>query len=316
MTKNVKIRLKTAIFVFQYFRKSIFVFMKAIIEYTDYRKFIQDYYDERKRSSAFTWREFARNAGFSSAVFLKYVCEGKKNLSISAAGLVANAMGLAGFEKTYFVLMVTYAHAKGDEAKMAAFEKRCALARAHKIRVLGGEEFDYYKSWKNPLLRELAPNMPGARPAEMARACKPKISTAEAVETLEFLEDAHLLKKDRNGNYVQTDKSISMGSVDAVPIAAKDLQRQMGELAVKALDLPLAERSMSGVVVGLTQDSYERIKQELLECRRRIIAIATESDKTQRVYRLNFQLFPISEDLDVANKALKNKEERNEKKRV
>ena len=253
--------------------------MKAIVEYTDYRKFIQDYYDERKRDSAFTWREFAQNAGFASAIFLKYVAEGKKNLSVSAASSVANAMGLAGFEKTY-------------------------------------EEFDYYKSWKNPLLRELAPNMPGARPAEMARACKPKISTAEAVETLEFLEDANLLKKDRNGNYVQTDKSISMGSVDAVPIAAKDLQRQMGELAVKALDLPLAERSMLGVVVGLTQDSYERIKKELLECRRRVIAIATESNETQRVYRLNLQLFPISEDLEVANKALKNKEERNEKKRA
>ena len=247
---------------------------------------------------------------------MKYVCEGKKNLSISAAGSVANAMGLAGFEKTYFVLMVTYAHAKGDEAKMEAFEKRCALARAHKVRVLGGEEFDYYKSWKNPLLRELAPHMPGARPAEMARACKPKISAAEVSETLDFLEDANLLRKNREGNYVQTDKSISMGSVDAVPLAAKDLQRQMGELAVKALDLPLAERVMSGVVLGLTEESYEQIKKELLEFRRRIIAIATESDKTQRVYRLNMQLFPISEDLDVANKALKNKEERNEKKRV
>ena len=290
--------------------------MKAILEYTDYRKFIQDYYDERKRDSAFTWREFAQNAGFASAIFLKYVAEGKKNLSISAASSVANAMGLAGFEKTYFVLMVTYAHAKGDEAKMVAFEKRCALARAHKIRVLGGEEFDYYKSWKNPLLRELAPHMPGARPAEMARACKPKISTAEAVETLEFLEDANLLKKDRNGNYVQTDKSISMGSVDAVPIAAKDLQRQMGELAVKALDLPLAERVMSGVVLGLTEESYDQIKKELLEFRRRIIAIATESNETQRVYRLNMQLFPISEDLEVANKTLKNKEEGNEKKRA
>ena len=290
--------------------------MKAILEYTDYRKFIQDYYDERKRDSAFTWREFAQNAGFASAIFLKYVCEGKKNLSISAAGSVANAMGLAGFEKTYFVLMVTYAHAKGDEAKMEAFEKRCALARAHKVRVLGGEEFDYYKSWKNPLLRELAPHMPGARPAEMARACKPKISAAEVSETLDFLEDANLLRKNREGNYVQTDKSISMGSVDAVPLAAKDLQRQMGELAVKALDLPLAERVMSGVVLGLTEESYDQIKKELLEFRRRIIAIATESDKTQRVYRLNLQLFPISEDLEVANKALKNKEERNEKKRA
>ena len=72
----------------------------------------------------------------------------------------------------------------------------------------------------------------------------------------------------------------------------------MGELAVKALDLPLAERAMSGVVLGLTEESYEQIKKELLEFRRRIIAIATESNKTQRVYRLNLQLFPISERLD------------------
>ena len=48
---------------------AIFVHMKEIVEYTDYRKFIQDYYDERKRNSAFTWREFARDAGFSSAVY-------------------------------------------------------------------------------------------------------------------------------------------------------------------------------------------------------------------------------------------------------
>ena len=36
--------------------------VKDIIEYTDYRKFIQDYYDERKRCSAFSWREFAQAA--------------------------------------------------------------------------------------------------------------------------------------------------------------------------------------------------------------------------------------------------------------
>ena len=271
--------------------------MKEIVEYTDYRKFIQDYYDERKRCSAFTWRDFARDAGFSSAVYLKYVCEGKKNLSVNAAGSVAAAMGLAGYEQTYFVLMVSYAHAKSDKAKRAAFEERCALAHAHKVRVLGNEEFDYFKSWRNPVLRELAPHMPGARPLEMARACKPAITAAEVSETLDFLVRAKLLKKDRSGNYRQTDKSISMGSVDAVPVAARDMQRQMGEFAVKALDLPLSERDMSGLTMGLTRRAYDRIKKELADCRRRIVAIAAEDDETEQVYRLNLQLFPMSERL-------------------
>ncbi|WP_298772447.1 TIGR02147 family protein [uncultured Fibrobacter sp.] len=285
--------------------------MKEIIEYTDYRKFIRDYYDERKRSSAFTWREFARDAGFSSAVYLKYVCEGKKNLSIGAAGSVANAMGLVGFEYTYFVLMVSYAHAKSDEAKKAAFEERCALAMAHKIRILGNEEFNYFKSWKNAFIRELAPHMPGAKPLEMAHACKQKISAAEVSETLDFLVRAKLLKKDKNGNYHQTDKSISMGSVDAVPVAARDMQRQMGEFAIKALSLPLSERDMSGITMGLTHRAYERIKKELADCRRRIIAIATEDEETEQVYRLNLQLFPLSEPLKSNNDSIW--EDKNEK---
>jgi len=271
--------------------------VKEIVEYTDYREFIRDYYDERKRCSAFTWREFAKAAGFSSAVYLKYVSEGKKNLSIGAAGSVAGAMGLAGFEYAYFVLMVSYAHAKGDEAKRAAFEERCALARAHKVRVLGKEEFDYFKSWKNPVIRELAPHMPGAKPLEMAHACRQEISAAEVAETLDFLVKADLLKKDGRGNYSQTDKSVSMGSVDAVPVAARDMQRQMGEFALKALDLPLSERDMSGLTLGLTRQAYERVRKELAECRRRIVAIATEDEATERVYRLNLQLFPMSEDL-------------------
>ena len=284
--------------------------MKEIIEYTDYRKYIQDYYDERKRCSAFTWREFARAAGFSSAVFLKYVCEGKKNLSLGAAGSVANAMGLAGFENTYFVLMVSYAHAKGDAAKRAAFEERCALARAHRVHVLGNEEFDYFKSWKNPVLREIAPHMPGAKPLDMAHACKQKISATEVSETLDFLVRAGLLKRDKDGNYHQTEKSVSMGPVDAVPVAARDMQRQMGEFAIQSLDLPLSERDMSGLTLGLTRRAYERIKKELADCRRRIVAIATEDDETEQVYRLNLQLFPMSERLD--KEFEKKEEERNE----
>ena len=272
--------------------------MKEIVEYTDYRKYILDYYEERKRCSVFSWQKFAQDAGFSSAVFLKYVSEGKKNLSVGSAGSVASAMGLVGFEQTYFVLMVSYAHAKDDKTKMAAFEERCALAHAHKMRVLGNDEFDYFKSWKNPVLRELAPHMPGAKPLEIAHACSPKISAAEVTETLNFLVKKKLLKKDKDGNYHQTDKTITMANTDAVPVAARELQRQMGEFAIKAIDLPLSERTMSGFVLGLTERSYERIRKEMADFYRRIVAIATEEDETERVYRMNMQLFPLSQRLE------------------
>lgn len=269
--------------------------MKPITEYTDYRKFIQDYYDEKKRSSAFTWREFAKQAGFSSAVYLKYVCEGKKNLSRVAAAPVAQAMGLVGFGAAYFSAMVSYSLAKDDATKKKLFEEMCAMASANKVRVLGEEEFDYYKSWKNSVLRELAPAMPGARPLEISRACKPYVSAFEVSETLNFLQKVGLLAKDENGNFYQTDKSISMGEVDAVPVAARDLQRQMGELALDALQLPLSERDMSGITVGITKNGYDRILKALADFRRQVVNIVQDDGDTEQVYRLNLQFFPLTE---------------------
>ena len=91
-----------------------FISMKPMIEYIDYRKVIQDFYDEKKRASAFSWRDFAKSAGFSSAVFLKYVCEGKKNLSKAAASSVASAMGLSEFDAAYFNTMVAKKKKKNE----------------------------------------------------------------------------------------------------------------------------------------------------------------------------------------------------------
>lgn len=50
--------------------------MKSVLEYKDYHLFMQDYYDERKRLGAFSWREFCKSAGFTSPNFLKLVCMG------------------------------------------------------------------------------------------------------------------------------------------------------------------------------------------------------------------------------------------------
>ena len=160
--------------------------MKDVLEYSDYRQYIADYYAEKKAKSAFTWQSFTRAAGFLSPVFLKYVSEGRSNLGEDAAANVAAAMGLLGYEQEYFCEMVKFDRAKTDDEKKSAFNKMLAIAEMHKVRVVEGESFRYFESWKNPVLRELAPAMPGAKPLAMARACRPKISAAEVSESLSW----------------------------------------------------------------------------------------------------------------------------------
>ena len=131
--------------------------VKPIVEYQDYHAFLSDYYEQRKRTSAFSWREFAKIAGFVSPSYLKMVCEGKTNLSKVTMGRVADAIGLAGHEVDYFEAMVQFGNAKTDDVKKKFLEKMQSIAFDHKVRIVDKDAFEYYDSWKNPVVRELAP---------------------------------------------------------------------------------------------------------------------------------------------------------------
>ena len=269
--------------------------MKDVLEYTNYRQYIADYYAEKKAKSAFTWQEFTRAAGFSSPVHLKYASEGRLNLSDAAAKRVAQAMHLVDFEQDYFCEMVKLDNAKTDAEKKAAFDKMIAIADAHKAKILGGDAFRYFESWKNPVLRELAPSMPGAKPLALARACRPEITAAEVTESLNFLVKADLLKKDKDGNYARTETGVTTGPMDVTPVAVRSMHRQMGEFALEAIEgVPQDERHFSGLTLGITREAYEEIVQKIAEFRKEIIAIATRSNATEEVYRLNVQFFPMT----------------------
>ena len=269
--------------------------MKDVLEYTGYRQYIADYYADKKAKSAFTWQEFAKTAGFSSPVYLKYVSEGRFNLSEEAALRVASAMSLVEYERDYFCEMVRFDHAKTDDEKKVFFNKMLAIADAHKVKVIEADSYRFFEDWKNPVLRELAPSMPGAKPLALARACRPEITAAEVSESLSFLVKANLLQKDKDGNYVQTEKSVTTGPLKATPVAVRSLHRQMGEFALDAIEgVSQDERHFSGLTLGITRQAYEKIVQEIAECRKRIIAIAREDDATEEVYRLNMQFFPMT----------------------
>jgi len=83
--------------------------------------------------------------------------------------------------------------------------------------------------------------------------------------------------------------------MEVAPVAVRGLQRQMGEIALDTIEgVPQNERHFSGVTLGITRRAYDKIVAELDACRRKIIEIATTEDETDEVYRLNLQLFPMT----------------------
>ena len=276
--------------------------MKSVTEYKNYREYILDYYKERKRCSAFTWREFAKIAGFASGSYLKLVSDGKTRLREESAKKTALAMGLVGFEFDYFVLMVRYENAKTDHEKKKYFEQMQALGEANRVKILGSEMYTYYETWKHSVVRELAVAMRGAKPSEIAKKCKPAISAADVSDSLRFLLKAGLLTRDIKGNYHQTSTSLSTGNLNVVAVAVHSLLRQMGEFALDALDkLPISERHFSGITMGMTAESYKKVVDEIAAFRKRIVSIVSADKKIEKVCRLNMQLFPLTEKIEYGN---------------
>ncbi len=267
--------------------------MKPITEYQDYRQLMRDFYEERKKS-AYTWREFSKAAGFSSPSYLKLVCDGKSSLSRVGVPCVAAAMDLSGFEYDYFALLVDFGNAKDDEKKRVIFAEMNRIAKEHKVRVLEADTFAYYESAVNSIVRELAPLMPGALPGEISRKIKHAFTAQQVRDSLALLTKSGLLKEVGANTYQQTDKAIS-GSTEAIPLAIRSMNREMIDIARESIDkVDASERNISGVTMGIDEETFLQISEEVNAFRKRIVALANKCDHIDQVYRLNLQLFPLS----------------------
>lgn len=275
--------------------------MKPIVEYKDYRQYMREFYEERKRSSYFTWREFASLSGFVSPTYLKLVCDGKTRLSKPGVAKVARAMGLEGFDYTYFALLVKFGNAKNEVEKESALQELEREARVNKIRIVDADAIRYYESPMYPIVRELAPLMPAATFGEMASKIKTAATAVDVREVLQFLVRADLLRRREDGSYEQTQKAVK-GSKEAIPFAIRGMNRKMAELAVDSIAGDSADkRHFSSVTMGIDGPTYERISREVDDFRKRIVSMANECQKIDQVYQLNLQVFPLTEKVDVSD---------------
>ena len=170
----------------------------------------------------------------------------------------------------------------------------------NKVRIVDGDAFKYFESWVHPVVRELAPVMPGATPGDIAKRCCQNVSAAEIRDSLDLMLRVGLLKK--NGDaYVQADKHLK-GMTSAVSVALRYMHQEMAHFAEEAIiRFTPSERNFTGLTMGVSAEDYKKILQELDACRKKVAQIALNSRGTERVYRLNLQLFPLTWKEDKSN---------------
>jgi uncharacterized protein (TIGR02147 family) len=75
----------------------------SIYDYTDYRTFLRDYYEEQKaQNPSFSYRYFAKRAGFNSSGLYKDIVDGRTGITRSLILRFATAMKLSSKQQEYF----------------------------------------------------------------------------------------------------------------------------------------------------------------------------------------------------------------------
>jgi uncharacterized protein (TIGR02147 family) len=269
-----------------------------IYEYLNYRKFLKDAYLERKaEDGTFTHASISKLAGLSSTGFFSWVLSGKRNISPKLAKKFAQVFNLKRPEAEYFELLVNYDQA-GDHEEKNRFFRKIISHKKSRIDILSPDHYAYFSNWYIPVIRELIALKPFKDDfKKMAWALKPRITPDQTRKAVALLLKMGLIFKNRQGYYQHVDKTIATGD-EWKSVVITNYQNAMMELGADALkNTHKSERDISTLTLSCSEELFETYLMKLQELRREFLNLARQDREPNKVFQVNFQLFPLTEDL-------------------
>ncbi|NLO22714.1 MAG: TIGR02147 family protein [Fibrobacter sp.] len=272
---------------------------KKIFEYLDYREFLKDYYQQKKNANpSFSLRVFSDKIGFKAKDFISRIMNGDKNLSIQSIPKVAKGLKLGKHETSFFMGLVKFNQARSMDERNTAFEEMQEVLKvirfAEKQYLLGHCQYLIFSHWRHLTIRSLI-GMFGFNGdyKTLAKQVSPKITVTEAKESVQLLEESMLIKKDAEGNYKLTDSAITTGDRTS-RLALRGFHQHCLKLGADSIDRdPPDSRHISGLTLGISKESYHRIVERVNAFRKEIALIAEEDSDADKVYQMQFLLFPV-----------------------
>jgi uncharacterized protein (TIGR02147 family) len=268
--------------------------MQDIFHYSDYRKFLHDWFaDKKERNPSVSFRMMAAKVGYKSAGYLPMVIQGKIRMSLAMCLKFCSFMKLSKRECDYFQNMVLFCNATSHEEQRLYFDKMRSFKEAA-VHIVDSDQYRFYEKWHNSAIRAILEFFPFQENYEaIGKMLIPAISGREVRESLDLLKELKMVKKGKDGFYRPMDAVISTG-YDATGMAINTFLYNSLWLSESALRrFSRDERNFSCLTLGISENGFKEIRQELRDFRRRIMKIASD-DTADRIYQLSFQLFPLS----------------------
>jgi len=271
--------------------------MADIFKYLDYRKCLKDLYLEKKQSTThFSFRYFARAAGFKSTNYLKLIMDGARNLSQEGIRKFSKGLKLKKDEALYFENLVHMNQSKTDEEKNFYYTRLSGSKKYLNARELEREQYEYYSKWYYVAIRELVSFSDfNEDPKWIAAKLGNKLSAKEIEQTIALLIKLNILKRNKKGKLCQVDSCLTTGP-EVGSLAVANFHREMLNKAAQSIEeTPSEYRDISCLTIPVSEKGLVEAKKMIQKFRDELHAFLADQKDYDAVYQFNFQLFNLSE---------------------
>ncbi len=247
----------------------------------------------------FSYRYFAKQAGFSSPSFLKLVMEGKRNLSRDSIAKFARGLRLDKNEYEAFEALVCFCQATTDAEKNYYYGKlRRFKHPTGPLAEMSKAQYDVYSLWYAMPIREIL-TLPDFREDHqwIGRRLCPQVKPAEVRRALDLLQRCGLAIRDASGKLQPADKKLA--AVKHIQsLAVRNYHRAQLNLAIDSLENhPVEKRNITSITVALTGNQYQMVCNRIAEFQRQLLDLiedAPSNDEKREIHVLGFQTAPIT----------------------
>jgi len=270
--------------------------MINVFDYTDFRRYLADYYEDKKQDNyRFSYQFVANKAGIKNKGFIYNIIHGKKILSKSNIFKISHALGHNRHEADYFENCVAFCQANDSLQRKHLFEKMIGVKSQGKAQLLRRDQYEFVSKWYHVMVRSII-GMHGFNGdyKELSKMVNPPITVRQAKQSVQLLAKLGLILKGKNNRYTISEASLTTGK-DVMSIAFQNFHLACTDLARRAFtEFPLTKRNMTGLTLGISEKCYAHICEEIQQFQSRIMEIANADEASNRVYQLNFHFFPAS----------------------
>lgn len=267
----------------------------SVFDYTDFRKYLRDYYaDQKKADPNFSYRYFAKKAGYNSSSLYKAIAEDRKDINLDQVIKFSRAMKHTKKEAEYFENMVCFNQARSTEEKNRYFERMMKFISPNSKKI-DARQYEYFSKWYYPVVRELLSVFDFKDDyAALAQSLNPRLTQDEARKSITVLEKLGFIKKNAQGFYKPVEPSLSTGP-DIKSLSVTNFQKSMMELALQAIDRhPLKDRDISSITMSVPKAKIDEIKTEIIAFRKKLVNMTADDKNVDCVCQFNMQFFPLS----------------------